>query len=316
MKASEIEVWARRSLEGVQSRQRVEDFRVELKARWPEPPRAARRLAAHANAAGGERILWVIGVDEGGEVLGADETDLASWWPQVASWFEEVSPTLLRDLAIPVEDKTLVALVFESDWAPYVVRNPAYGSQPGEGVSLEVPWRDGTRTRSARHSELLRVLASAHTLPDYELHGGALSVSRYKDDKSGEEEAFWKSEIRLYVLPEETVVIPFYRCTGRFEVPESEIAHEFGRVSLWSPRDSAISTMSDEVVVGGPGFLYVNGSLYTPPPERDPLGQAEVHFRLQPVWVDVPISISLELAETEAERPLWVRWERDFTPRF
>jgi hypothetical protein len=43
--------------------------------------------------------------------------------------------------------------LFEVTRRPYVVRNP----QAGAAVSLEVPWREGNATRSARRSELLTV---------------------------------------------------------------------------------------------------------------------------------------------------------------
>ena len=42
-----------------------EDDRVELKGEWPtDIPKAARRIAGHANASGGQSVLWVIGLDE------------------------------------------------------------------------------------------------------------------------------------------------------------------------------------------------------------------------------------------------------------
>jgi len=41
--------------------QPIEDTRVEVKAVWPSDSNyAARRIPGHANAAGGESILWLI----------------------------------------------------------------------------------------------------------------------------------------------------------------------------------------------------------------------------------------------------------------
>jgi len=54
-----------------------EDFLVELKRDWIEKGKAARRIAGHANAARGENILWLIGVDEKQGVIGVNATDLA-----------------------------------------------------------------------------------------------------------------------------------------------------------------------------------------------------------------------------------------------
>ena len=73
MKALAIESWALRVLERVGNRQSVEDSKVELKAKWPDPVKAARRIAGHANAARGESILWLIGADEKqGVITGAN----------------------------------------------------------------------------------------------------------------------------------------------------------------------------------------------------------------------------------------------------
>ncbi len=64
MRPADLEAWVLQLIELLDRGARVEDARVELKADWPEPARAARRIAGHANAAHGDPILWVIGVDE------------------------------------------------------------------------------------------------------------------------------------------------------------------------------------------------------------------------------------------------------------
>ncbi|HJZ79373.1 MAG TPA: hypothetical protein VKD91_03475 [Pyrinomonadaceae bacterium] len=64
MTSQEIEVWTRQIVAAALSGQATEDARVELKAEWIDPQKAARGLAAHANAAGGSSILWIIGVNE------------------------------------------------------------------------------------------------------------------------------------------------------------------------------------------------------------------------------------------------------------
>lgn len=57
MRLSEIEAWALAIADRVIARQPVEDDRVELKAAFIEPDKAARRLAGHANAARGSSLL-------------------------------------------------------------------------------------------------------------------------------------------------------------------------------------------------------------------------------------------------------------------
>lgn len=67
MRSAEIERWALEIARRVENQQPVEDSRVELKRAWPTNyANAARRIAGHANAARGEAVLWLIGIDETG----------------------------------------------------------------------------------------------------------------------------------------------------------------------------------------------------------------------------------------------------------
>ena len=50
MTPQEVELWASDVVTVLQSGQKVEDTRVELKTSWIEPAKAAPRLAGHANA--------------------------------------------------------------------------------------------------------------------------------------------------------------------------------------------------------------------------------------------------------------------------
>lgn len=93
--SQEVEFRVHRIVETVQTGGHVEDDLVELKAEWPDDhDEAARRIAGHANAARGEPILWIIGLDEKKGVVGADRQDFASWWGRVESRFDqEISPS-------------------------------------------------------------------------------------------------------------------------------------------------------------------------------------------------------------------------------
>src|SRR5882672_4801480 len=139
MRSAELEGWVFALVERVRKREPVEDQRVELKREWPEHFKAARRIAAHANSARAESILWVIGIDEEVGLVGVSKEELANWWPQVQSNFDQLPPDLLLHLNVPVDDKTVVALLIDAERRPFVVKNP----KPGEGIDREVPWRDG-----------------------------------------------------------------------------------------------------------------------------------------------------------------------------
>jgi hypothetical protein len=165
MRNIQIEAKVLKIVDQIRQGKPVEDAAVELKAEWPaDISKASRRLAGHANAARGEEILWIIGIDEKNRAItGANKVELANWIPQIESRFDGVAPNLSKDLLIPLETgESVVALLFETDQAPYVVK---HHKDPN---FLEVPWRQGTRVRSAKRAELIRLLSPMINLPQFE----------------------------------------------------------------------------------------------------------------------------------------------------
>lgn len=160
MTAQEVELWVLDIVSAVLAGQPVEDSKVELKSSWLEPRKAADRLAAHANAARGVPILWVIGVDEENQrLVSVDTLELASWYKSVEQFFDGFAPRLV-DVNVRIESDTVVGLYFETEQgAPYVVKNPA-GGYP----QFIVPWRVGTGLRAARREDLLRILVPIRRL--------------------------------------------------------------------------------------------------------------------------------------------------------
>ena len=57
----------------------------------------------------------------------------------------------MTELAIHSEGKSAVAILIETDRAPFVVKNPKHGKSGGGPVSLEVPWREGLAVSSGYH---------------------------------------------------------------------------------------------------------------------------------------------------------------------
>lgn len=93
MRAIEIEAWALRVINLVEDEAPIEDSRVELKARWPEDQnKAARQIAGSCNAAAGDLVLWLIGVDQVTGVVGDNPVDMATWWSRVSSEFDGQAP--------------------------------------------------------------------------------------------------------------------------------------------------------------------------------------------------------------------------------
>lgn len=154
----------------------IEDDRVELKTTWPEAAhKTARQMAGHANASGGEPILWVIGLNERGRALGdASDVEPANWWMGTRRWFDDVAPDL-RTLAVAVRPgRQVVALQFTTDRAPYLVT-----TKDGGQVTREVPWREGNSTRTAHRHELLRSVIAEASVPRLELIECELVLSQF-----------------------------------------------------------------------------------------------------------------------------------------
>jgi len=324
MKAHQIESWALSIIERVEAGQPIEDSRVELKSEWIPAERAARRIAGHANAARGAPILWLIGVDEEGGVVGARREDLADWYPQVQSQFDGLAPELV-DHDIPLGDKTIVALLFETERAPFVVKNPCFGKEGGGAVALEVPWREATSTRSARRADLLRLLSPLQAVPDFEVIGGTLVVRR--GVREGESFLQWLLRLDLYVEPpgEDRVVIPFHRCRATFEVSASVGRMALNYISLtppglfhmregWRTRSKTIDSSASELIIHGPGKCWLRARLDTPDMKESFASKAQVWASLLPTNTEhaVPISVTLDrCSPEEGEAHRWAferRW--------
>lgn len=319
MKPFQVESWALEIIDRVEVSQPIEDFRVELKSDWIPPEKAARRIAGHANASRGAPILWLIGIDEKrGIVTGATHEDLADWYAKVKAQFDGWAPQL-TDLNIPVGEKTVVALLFETERIPFVVKNPAFGKEGGGPVELEVPWREGTSTRSATRADLLKLLSPLQALPVFEVISGTL-VAKYIDGGSN---LRWSLKLELYAdtSSEDRIVIPFHRCKATCKVlTRSGGRMTFDEIRLTPPYSAfpgrlsqellseTITNTQDEVLIYGPGKLRLYASLTTPSMMVDPVSDAEVAVHLLPTNAEHPVPISVTLPWCEPEKNEAHRW--------
>jgi hypothetical protein len=214
MNHAELEARILGIVEAVLSKHSVEDSRVELKADWPDPEKAARRIAGHANASRGEWILWIIGLDEGaGSVKPTEKNEFANWWPRTKTFFEGISPDV-QNLAVQTPKGMVVALLFSTERIPFVVKNPIYGQQNGGPVSYEVPWREATSIRSARRADLISILVPQSRLPQLELLSVNATLDLSSDSLYGQyKRGQFKLYLHLYMIPsgDDSLVIPFHR---------------------------------------------------------------------------------------------------------
>src|SRR6266536_181000 len=270
---------------------RIEDFRVECKGTWPSAAKAARQIAGHANAARGEPILWIIGLDEdNNRVTGASEVELADWWAQVTAAHDEGITPGLTSLIVPVNpEQSVVALYMTTERAPYVIKR-----QDGQGpFEREVPWRDGNRTRSAYRHELLRLLIAAVAPPDSPVAVLPAHLmtgqADYAPDKPGASP--------LEPVP---ITIGFRQRT---------VGGVLGHVI--EPHPLGVDVRLDDVYVAGPGTLNVAGTGHVSIEQRAALLDVQrvvVHLTLPLAGGERPVILAAALERTAEEPGELARW--------
>lgn len=299
MRKTELETWVLSIIERAQKGQPVEDSRVEMKAEWVEAAKAARRIAGHANAARGMPILWLVGVGERGEVRGADYNELSRWYSEVKSKFDDLAPELSMGLNVLVEDKTISALLFETDRAPYVVKNPDDGR-----VTLEVPWREATGTRSAKRADLLRILSRHQQEPALEVVKCRFEFPTLVFDVDPESPGGLSLDV--YVIPrgDEPVVIPFHRCEGFLKDVGTSCTYGFTTLFFSRSFYNVCSGMEPssgfhnlaisqhDIILRGPGMACIRA--FTDQSIRDAEEAEVLHLNLSLGTADPNVSIKLE----------------------
>lgn len=323
MRNSELESWVLRISDKVADGQPVEDSCVELKAEWPsDHAKTARLLAGHWNAARGEPVLLIIGLDEKRGIVGASNRELSDWMAQINSHIQGVEPDLLRSINIERDGKTLVALLFDTNRAPYVVKNPEYGKPGGGRVELEVPWRSANATRSARREDLIRLLVPVAQIPEVTIISADLT---YHADYGSRDSApydgnCWRLRVFIYVVPKscDRIVIPFHQCTGQVSVPRTVDPADVTMVAIGA-KDSAwergravesesIRESEHQVLFDGPSraILY-GGSPHAGSAHKSTLSQlyeeqASFALTLRPAGSDRSITLAANMAPSRLDR--------------
>lgn len=314
MRDAELEAWIRRVVDRVMAGLPTEDGRVELKSEWPHKlPRAARQIAGHCNAARSAYVLWIIGVDEKArQVLPVSTSDRAAWWQGIGAQFDELSPEL-HDLVVPTPYGEVVGLLFDAERVPYVVKNPAYGKADlQDAVEREVPWREGTRTRSAKRGDLLDLLVPVLNLPDVELIDAVVRSGEERTDVIGHSTGYrnWNIEITIFVTPrsDQPITVPFHTCrlgvvipgvTPRLEAPKADLY----RFSIPGShiRSAEISSTLTEVHIKAPGTLVARAhfaSTWYDVPADSPL---TVDLTFRPALATHPVGVSANLPRRSAD---------------
>jgi hypothetical protein len=320
---SEIEAWTLEVVRRLEAGEQLEDRRVELKREWPTPQagsyaKAARQLAGLANANHPEHVLWLVGLDERQrQIVGADPVETASWWTGVESCFDG-DPPELADVVVTVDGRTVVALSFGTSGAPFVVKNPLHGTS-GHVIATEVPWRDGTRVRTARKHELRTLLAPRLTVPEILVQNASLTLHGTTDTDS-QVRPRWTGQMVWSVesLVPKRLTLPFYRMTLQLELLDhgysAPVQLHFNDTRRLAYSDGApdVRYVGDYIVIDGPGLIEAllasDGEAPPLPPEARG-SSATVTLTMPTPGLPTPIAISaiLDPVADQAEHaaPRW-----------
>lgn len=123
-------------------------------------------------------------------------------------------------LNIPVDGKTVLALLFETDRAPFVVKNP-----DGKLPHREVPWRENISIRTAKRSDLIKLLTPLEKLPEIEIIDLELNACiggrpNYLGAQSCPDQLYLESNLYIVSKNRERIIIPFHRCKVIFKIGE------------------------------------------------------------------------------------------------
>jgi len=324
----QVESWALRIVDTIRAQQVPEDGLVELKAEWPTEPgkvtKMARRLAGHANFARGEPILWLVGLDERSGVVGAPHAEVSNWHSAIVSHFDgEIAPDLVHHFAVTSDGISFVAMLFDTSRAPYVVRNPLHGQTAGNVVEWEVPWREGTKIRTARREDLVRLLAPLQLVPTVEAHLCSASQSQVPVVNDNFKVGLW---IDLYVTPRtpDRVVLPFHDFSVTVEPtsPDDVLLEAWkiepkpytgSTVTTTRPSRTIVGTDS-ELIIDGPGMFSISALFST----KVPLAQVRLRVTasMRPAGLDRSIVVSQMLRPTQpgADSSATWAWRRGLDP--
>jgi hypothetical protein len=260
----QVEAQVHRIIDDVLAGRPVEDDHVELKAEWPKDfRRAARQIAAHANAAAQHPVMWIIGVDEkAGRLTGAAAAvDPANWFAQLESHFADRWAPQIHVVVVRRDDLNIVVLLFETDGVPFLVS--------AEPDLLEVPWRSATRVRSAKRHELLSIMADAVRHPQADVLDVAVTAQANRVVPPDEVIAHtFSAQIHVYLTPRTaaTVYLPLHQSFVTFHMDGKADALELGpaRARILAEQGEEIDVRERQVAVLSPVFATFYTSTQLP----------------------------------------------------
>lgn len=300
MRKQELETFARHFITQALAGRSVEDSGVELKALWIDAKKAARILAAHANAAGGDAVIWLMGIDEKGKKIdGVEANEMSNWINTLAKQFDGEPPVLTCHANIHYTEGTVVALYFETTGSPYVIKNSKGGSP-----EFEVPYRRGNETRTANRADLLRILLPKLKYPVIELRNSKLNLLINRNQPNANpvpllDRFDWTFTAELYFTPrtKDPIVIPHKDCFLRFNI--DDLLNQFYKLPfVFKPigKSLTIRHSASEIIIDGPGSVgleAIKGCSHFDSRLKIavPRGLANIGVEIKPVYTEKKIMV-------------------------
>ncbi len=306
--ARDLEFLALRQLERIGRREALEPGCDAMLA-WPKAALAARRLAAQANAARGNPLLWLVGIDVHGKRRPADRKGFEKWQRALRLYFDGLIPEM-EALVVPAGGgKFVVAVGIETTRAPFVVRAGA------KEEALEVPWhdREAGKIRSASRFDLVRMFTPLGELPHFEVLEAELTFFRNVIPRT-KATYRWTLDAALYVVPrgDARIVVPLQRVRANVEILGAGFASRGVDISLTPDKGSpGVRVTESALLIENLGrvFFYCVGSTEVPElPWNEP---ARFVAEISPAGAELSAVIAAELRpeRTNADNQL-ARWRR------
>jgi hypothetical protein len=233
-------------------------------------------LAAHANAARGRDVLWLVGVKTGAtgresygnlRTTGVQMAEFDGWLEKLLPYFDGLAPKV-QAFMLPFgtngtsPQRQLIVLHIETARAPFVFRPSA------SSATLEVPWLDSAPQliRSAGRHELLKLLVPLQDLPQCEVLDAELTFYKNLHGSGAQKHLHrWSLDGSLYVIPtsDTKAVIPLHRCSANLQIPGTGFSAPAQDLTLTADKLSpAIRITDSAALVEGLGriFVFCSGS--------------------------------------------------------
>jgi hypothetical protein len=228
--------------------------------------------------------------------------ELSNWYSKIESCFDELAPRMIP-LNITIDEKIVMALLFETDRSPFVVKNPS-----GKNPDREVPWRENTATRTAKRSDLIRLLSPLEKIPEIEIININLSASiGGEDSRTGnyiDDELRINCDLYIYPKSQERVIIPFHKCKVMFEISSTQIIESrwlnlrpaYGKGYAFNsgiPGSITIESTVHEMIINGAGQFCLEATSDRPSLPNEGGGiEIKIFIHLHPVGAERPVVLS------------------------